>query len=190
MKPGASQLRDAQADHDAEAQGDRRQSRRKANMAKRPASWRRPARAAAAGQRRCAEATPGGDRARKLCQVDGQAQDAADEREAKFKLDGLDYARNRSRARPASAALQLEIIDIEYKEKERHLQYLLALDKLLGNTEDAAKVAAELAHLPNKRRAPRTRPRRDNQTPFEAYRDSLPKNMADRRSDADDVVAA
>jgi hypothetical protein len=53
---------------------------------------------------------------------------------------------------------------------------LLALDKLLGNTEDAAKVAAELAHLPaEKARASDKNAANDKQTPFEAYRDSLPR---------------
>jgi pyruvate/2-oxoglutarate dehydrogenase complex dihydrolipoamide acyltransferase (E2) component len=108
-----------------------------------------------------------------------ESQDAATSREVTFKLEGLDYAASIARTAGERKALQLEIIDVEYKEKERHLQYLLALDKLLGNTEDAAKVAAELAHLPAQKARAQGAANDNNKTPFEAYRDSLPQNMAD-----------
>lgn len=103
-----------------------------------------------------------------------QAQDAANERDTKYKLDGLEYSQSIARTAGERRKLGQEIIDIEYKEKERHLQYLLALDQLLGNTEDAAKVAADLAHLPEERKRAEDQNNRSNQNPFEAYRDSLP----------------
>jgi uncharacterized protein (TIGR02594 family) len=108
-----------------------------------------------------------------------QAQDSAASRDAKFKLDGLNYQESIARTAGERRDLQLQIIDIEYKEKERHLQYLLALDKLLGKTEEAADVAAQLAHLPAEKARAQDQANRSNQSPLGTYLDSLPKNMAD-----------
>jgi uncharacterized protein (TIGR02594 family) len=171
-------LRDAQADHDAEAQkiatnlaqGD--YGEKTSQLALTRAEQLRLANDDLLKQR---QAAINAEKARR----DGEALDAATAREAQFKLDGLDYAESIARTAGERRKLQLEIIDVEYQEKERHLQYLLALDKLLGNTEDAAKVAAELAHLPEQKARAQDQANRSNQTPFEAYRDSLPKDMAE-----------
>lgn len=96
---------------------------------------------------------------------------------AQFKVDDLEGAEAIARTTKERRQLQLDIIAIQYEEKQRHLEYLLALNQLLGNTEEAAKIAAELAQLP-KQRGRDTRAANDNnKTAFEAYRDSLPKNM-------------
>jgi uncharacterized protein (TIGR02594 family) len=106
-----------------------------------------------------------------------QSQDAAAEREAKYKTDALEYQQSIAKTSVDRRKLGQEIIDIEYREKEQHLKYLLALDQLLGNTEDAAKVAAELAHLPEQKKRDQDKNDRDNQGPLKDYYDSIPSNL-------------
>jgi uncharacterized protein (TIGR02594 family) len=106
-------------------------------------------------------------------------QDSSQEQLTGFKLDDLRYQQSIARTSDQRKRLGDQIIDIEYKEKERHLQYLLALDKLTGNTEDAAKIAAELANMPKEKARDQDANNRDNKSPLQAYFDSLPQNMAD-----------
>lgn len=105
-----------------------------------------------------------------------QAQDDANERAAKYQVEDLQFAESHARTAAERRRLQLEIIDVEYKEKEEHLRYLLVLAQLTGNTKAAAEAAAELARLPTDKAHDQRGANDNTKSPFEAYRDSLPKD--------------
>jgi uncharacterized protein (TIGR02594 family) len=108
-----------------------------------------------------------------------RAQDSANEQNAGFQLDALRYQESIARTAGERKDLGKQIIDIEYDEKKKHLEYLLALDKLTGNTEDAAKVAADLANLPKEKGRAKDQNERDNRSPLQKWAASVPQSAKD-----------
>jgi uncharacterized protein (TIGR02594 family) len=108
-----------------------------------------------------------------------RAQDSANEQNAGFQLDALRYQESIARTAGERKDLGKQIIDIEYDEKKKHLEYLLALDKLTGNTEDAAKVAADLANLPKEKGRAKDQNERDNRSPLQEWAASVPQSAKD-----------
>jgi hypothetical protein len=108
-----------------------------------------------------------------------RAQDSANEQNAGFQLDALRYQESIARTAGERKDLGKQIIDIEYDEKKKHLEYLLALDKLTGNTEDAAKVAADLANLPKEKGRAEDQNNRDNRSPLQEWAASVPQSAKD-----------
>lgn len=106
---------------------------------------------------------------------DMQEADKTASQAAQFQIDALDHQDKIARTAKEHRDLQLQIVDIVYDEKKRHLEYLLALATLAGETEEAARIQAELNDLPKQKGRAQDDARDGTMSPGEAYLKSLPK---------------
>lgn len=168
------QLRRAQAEHDAEAQ----------SIATNLAEGKYGAATGDLAKSRAAQLVAANDNLLKEQQaaigLEGyvkwlQATDAAAERNSRFQLDGLQYQESIAKTAGERRALALEIIDLEYQEKKQHLEYLLQLAKLTGNTKDAADIAAQLANLPAEKARDTDKAKRDTRGPLDEWASTIPQ---------------
>jgi hypothetical protein len=104
-------------------------------------------------------------------------QDAQREQTTQFRVDELQYQESIARTVGQHRDLQLEILDLIYEEKKRHLDYLKAQAELTGNTEEAARIQADINQLPRQKAREQESARRDNQSPFDRYKSELPQSL-------------
>lgn len=91
-----------------------------------------------------------------------------------FELDGLKFAEEMAKSTDAKRRLQLEILDIQYQEKEADLQILLAKQKLAGLADDAARTQAEINNLPIDKARDVSRVEQGTMDPLQRYFSDLP----------------
>jgi hypothetical protein len=103
-----------------------------------------------------------------------QAQDASNERAAQYQVDDLQARESIAQTIKERRDLELKIIDLQFDEKKKHLEYLKALADLAGNTAEAARIQDEINRLPKEKAHAQQGANDNNKSPFEAYRDSLP----------------
>jgi uncharacterized protein (TIGR02594 family) len=103
-----------------------------------------------------------------------QAQDASNERAAQYQVEDLQARESQLKTIKERRDLELKIIDLQFDEKKKHLEYLKALADLAGNTAEAARIQDELNRLPKEKAHAQQGANDNNKSPFEAYRDSLP----------------
>jgi hypothetical protein len=103
--------------------------------------------------------------------------DRSQEQSAQFRIEDLQYRESIARSSREHRDLQLEIIDLIYEEKKRHLQYLKAQADLAGETAEAARIQAEINNLPNEKARDQDRASRDNQSPLGRWKSDLPQTL-------------
>jgi len=110
---------------------------------------------------------------------DAQQADRIAANDNAYRIEGLEYQDEIARTASEHRDVQLQILDLVYQEKLRHLEYLKAQADLVGNTEEAARIQAEINRLPEQKERDQDRTNRNTMSPGEAYLASLPKTMAD-----------
>jgi hypothetical protein len=96
-----------------------------------------------------------------------------------FQLEDLQYRESIARSSGEHRDLQLQIVDLVYQEKLRHLEYLKAQAELVGNTEEAARLQAEINNLPAQQARATDQANRSTMSPGQQYLDSLPKSLGE-----------
>jgi hypothetical protein len=104
-------------------------------------------------------------------------QDATREQTNQFRVEELQYQESIARTVGQHRDLQLEIIDLVYEEKKRHLDYLKAQAELVGKTEEAARLQAEINNLPRQKARDQDHANRDNQSPLGRWKSELPQTL-------------
>jgi uncharacterized protein (TIGR02594 family) len=106
-------------------------------------------------------------------------QDAAREQQAQIAIDQKQFDESIARTTDDHRKLQLEILDLVYEEKKRHLEYLKAQADLVGNTAEAARIQAQINDLP-RQKANDTRHANDNtRRPLDDYLNRMPQSAAE-----------
>jgi murein DD-endopeptidase MepM/ murein hydrolase activator NlpD len=75
--------------------------------------------------------------------------------------------------------IELQILDLVYEEKEKHLETLKAQAELAGNVAEAARIQAEINRLPAQKANETQQINRSNQGPLQNYLDGLPQSADD-----------
>jgi hypothetical protein len=109
---------------------------------------------------------------RQLAALD--SQQATFDQQYGFQLDGLKFDDEMAKASSDHRKLQLEIIDIEYKQREADLEILLNKQKLAGLTDDAARTQAEINNLPAEKARDQQRVNQNTLNPLQRYFDGIP----------------
>lgn len=108
-----------------------------------------------------------------------QQTDATLAQEAQFRIDGLEFQDSIVRTAGEHRQVQLEILDLVYEEKKRHLEYLKAQAELNGATEEAARIQAQINELPNQKARQEATARLGTKGPLEQWGDQVPQNAAE-----------
>lgn len=95
-----------------------------------------------------------------------ERQDIVEQRGFRNQLEDLQFADDMAETRADHLRIQLEIVDVIYKQKEAHLRALKAELDLAGKIEEAADVQAEIDRLPTERGQDRDRVSRGNRSPL------------------------
>jgi uncharacterized protein (TIGR02594 family) len=106
-------------------------------------------------------------------------QDMLAERESGYKLEALEFAESQARSTKERRAIDLQIVDLQYEEKKRHLEYLKALAELAGNTQDAADLQDQINHLPEERDRARKGANDNNMPPLVEWLKSIPQTASE-----------
>jgi hypothetical protein len=106
-------------------------------------------------------------------------RDATASQQAGIQLDQKRFEDSIARTTDQHRRLQLDIVNLIYEEKKRHLEYLKAQAELVGNTAEAARLQGEINDLP-RQQANDTRAANDNtRGPLEDYLNRMPKSAGD-----------
>jgi murein DD-endopeptidase MepM/ murein hydrolase activator NlpD len=108
-----------------------------------------------------------------------QEQDAADQQASGFKVEALQYADENARTQAEHRRLQLEILDLVYEEKKKHLETLKAQAELAKNTAEAARIQGEIDNLPAAQSRDRDKVVRGTMDPLEAWAKQVPQSKAE-----------
>jgi lambda family phage tail tape measure protein len=108
-----------------------------------------------------------------------EQQNRAAQQQTEFQVDALRYADEVARTSEEHRRLQLEIIDILYKQKEADLKIALAKAKQAKDAEETARIQAQLAELPAQRARETDRANRGTMNPLEQWADQVPHTAAD-----------
>jgi hypothetical protein len=115
-------------------------------------------------------------------------QDATREQTNQFRVEELQFQESIARTAGQHRDLQLEIIDLVYEEKKRHLEYLKAQAELVGNTEEAARIQADINQLPSQKAREQKTAALSNQSPLERAKDELPKTLDDVNEKLEEIA--
>jgi murein DD-endopeptidase MepM/ murein hydrolase activator NlpD len=105
-----------------------------------------------------------------------QEADASDQQASQFKIDALQYADETARTQAEHRQLQLEILDLVYEEKKKHLETLKAQAELAKNTAEAARIQGEIDNLPAAQSRDRDKVVRGTMDPLEAWAKQVPQS--------------
>jgi uncharacterized protein (TIGR02594 family) len=107
-----------------------------------------------------------------------EAQTRLENQAKGFDIDRLRYADQIAKTSAEHRQLQLEIIDILYKQKEADLRIALAKAEAAKNYEQVAEISAQLANLPAERARDRDAATRGTMNPLEKWADGVPQTAA------------
>jgi uncharacterized protein YcbK (DUF882 family) len=106
-------------------------------------------------------------------------QDEAIAQAIGFQVEELEAREADARTLGERRALQLQILDLVYEERLRHLEYLKAQAELAKNTAEAARIQAEINNLPREKARAEGDASDGTKSPLDRYRDELPSDLAD-----------
>ena len=115
--------------------------------------------------------------ARSLKQMERQSE--AEQQQFDYVLEDLRAADDQVKAAAQHREIQLQILDITYKQKEAALRDLKARLLLAGELERAAQVQSQIDRLPRQKEIDEGRVRRGTMSPLEAWADSIPQDAAE-----------
>lgn len=103
-------------------------------------------------------------------------QDEAERDGYEFAIELLKGKEALARTANARKEIELQILDIVYEEKKKHLETLKAQADLAGNVAEAARLQAEINRLPARKALEQGSIERNNHGPLQNYLDSLPQS--------------
>jgi hypothetical protein len=106
------------------------------------------------------------------------SQQATLDQQYGFQTDDLKFADEMAKTAGEHRRIQLEILDIQYAQKQADLQILLAKQQLAGLTEDAARTQAEINNLPNEKAHDVARVQQGTLDPLQQYFSNIPHTAA------------
>jgi hypothetical protein len=119
------------------------------------------------------------DQKKKLVRIHEQMQaldeeDKDREQESHILQRNLEFLDSIAKTASEHRRLQLEILDLVYQEKQKHLETLKAQAELERQDREAARIQAEINDLPNQKAQDQQHVERGTQGPWESYIDNLP----------------
>lgn len=105
-----------------------------------------------------------------------QEEDKDREQAAQFKLAELDFAAEMARSQEARREIQLEILDIVYREKQAHLESLRLQAEKNGDLAEANRIQKQINELPYERSRESQRVQRSTMGPLASFLDSIPSD--------------
>jgi lambda family phage tail tape measure protein len=96
-----------------------------------------------------------------------------------FAANDLHFADDMARTQAEHRAIQLQILDITYQQKEYDLRILLAKQQLAGDLEAAARTQADINNLPNEKAQDQARVYQGTLNPLEQWAKTVPQTAAE-----------
>ncbi len=115
---------------------------------------------------------------RKFVQQQDELQKALDQ-DYDLKLEGLRYQADIARTAKERRDIELQIVDLIYKQREDDLRIARAKAVMAQKWEEVARIDDLLAALPDQKKRDEDRTDRQNKMPAEEYYDKLPKSIED-----------
>lgn len=115
--------------------------------------------------------------ARQLRHMERQSE--LEQRQFEYSLDDLRFADEMARTAAEQRALQLQILDVVYQQKEAALRDLKARLEVAGKLKEAADVQAQIDRLPTEKAQDTHRTLRGTMNPLEAWADTVPQDAAE-----------
>lgn len=101
------------------------------------------------------------------------------DQEYQFRIEELQYLKEVARTTDERLKIELQIIDLSYEQRDFDLRIARAKAVSAQQWEEVARIDAQMTQLARQRSRDQDRARRNNQSPMERYRDSLPQTLAD-----------
>ncbi len=116
--------------------------------------------------------------ARKMIQkLEEQQRNLA--QESDIRVEGLRYADEIAKTQDAHRAIQLEILNALYQQRDADLRLAKAKADAAGNAEEAARIQREIDELPTRQARDTERTMRGTMNPMEAWADGVPQTAAE-----------
>jgi hypothetical protein len=112
-------------------------------------------------------------------QRNAEQRDKFDQADFEQRIDALRSQESLARTSKERRALELQVLELVYEEKKKHLEMLFNLAMATKNYGEAAIAAQELANLPNQKFYDTQQALRSTQGPMDRYLDSLPRTEKD-----------
>lgn len=98
---------------------------------------------------------------------------------SQFKVEELQHVEKYARTAEERRDIQLQILDLEYAEKQRHLEVAKNLELMAGNYAKAAEIQDQINNLPKEKARDQQDAKDATKSPWEAYLDELPKTVGE-----------